>query len=62
MASHRLAAVAQHKAELIARAAAQREAMAEAAEAWQSHSRVLDRGMSVLRTLKAHPVLAGIGV
>jgi hypothetical protein len=62
MSSHRLGAVAQRKADLIARAAAQREAIAGELTAWQSRTRLIDRGMSLLRTVKAHPVLAGVAV
>jgi len=62
MSVDHLAAVEQRKAQLIALAAAQREAIADAAAAWQSRMGLIDRGVSLLGTLKAHPVLTGVGV
>jgi YqjK-like protein len=60
--SYHLAAVAQRKAALIARAAVQRDAIAHAAAVWQARTHLVDRGMSWLGKLRAHPVLTGVGI
>lgn len=62
MSSHHLTVLAERKAELVSRAAAQRAAITEAAGQLQDRMRVIDRGVSALGAIKAHPVLAGVGV
>src|SRR5262245_26761012 len=51
--------IARHKAELIARCAAQRTAIADAIEHLRGPAGAVDRGLSVVRFVRAHPVLVG---
>jgi len=62
MSSDHRAAIAQRKAELVSQAAAQRAAIIDIAGQLQDRMRVIDRGVSALGMIKAHPVLAGAGV
>lgn len=54
--------LARRKERLIARTAAQRTVIASAYRRWQKPASVLDRGITVARFLKAHPLLVAIGV
>lgn len=48
--------LAARRAMLIARAASQREELAQAAMPWRASLAVIDRGLSIARYLRQHPV------
>jgi hypothetical protein len=58
----RLIEVARHKERLIARAEVQREAIAAGFRGLEAPASVIDRGLEVVRFLKAHPVVVAAGV
>ncbi len=62
MSSDHRAALARRKADLVSRAAVQREAIVEIAGELQERMRVIDRGVAAVGVIKAHPVLAGAAV
>ena len=53
--------LARRKERLIARAAAQRRVIADAYHRWQKPAAMVDRGVAVVRFLKAHPLLLAVG-
>jgi hypothetical protein len=58
-----LARIAERRAELVARSAAQRADLGELCHAWYRPLAIVDQGMAVWRFLRAHPALpVGLGV
>lgn len=55
--------LAERRANLIARVAAQRAALADSVEPWRAPLALADQGVSALRFLKRHPVwIVGSGI
>jgi hypothetical protein len=58
-----LARIAERRAELVARSAAQRADLGELCHAWHRPLAIVDQGVAVWRFLRAHPALpVGLGV
>ncbi len=54
--------IAQRRAVLVARAAAQREEIGRLVRPWQASFALADRGLALLRRLRGHPLLLTLGV
>lgn len=60
---HKLQRLAERRAQLVAQAAAQREALAQGIEPWRTPLALADQGLAAVRYLKRHPSwLIGAGV
>lgn len=60
--SARLTAIQCRRAELTARAAAQRDELGYLLQPWQKPLAFVDRGVALLRNVRAHPFAIAIGV
>lgn len=57
-----LATIARRRAALVAQAAAQRDKLGRLVEPWQKPLTLVDRGIEIVRRLRAHPFAIAAGV
>lgn len=57
-----LATIARRRAALVAQAAAQRDELGRLVEPWQKPLTLVDRGIEIVRRLRAHPFAIAAGV
>jgi hypothetical protein len=57
-----LTAIARRRAELVAKAAAQRSEFEHWLQPWQTPLAFVDRGMALARRIRAHPLALAMGV